>query len=324
MTRPERRSGTGCGAGRDDPLRVRVGAREVLHAGCPPGRCRCPGRSARSCRRGRRRRPASGRPASGACRPRRSPGSGHRVAARVDRGRRPGVAAELAPVHAVEAGAVATGHEQHAVAVERQRPAGVARELLAPLAVHAVADEVQAAGGIGDVGREVDRVPVELAADDAAVRGGARRGGAGVVPDGRRLTRRRVVVVVEVDVRAAVEEVGVERDAQQAAVPEVVDVGADVEHLRRRRVVDGVVRLDDPSLLGDECATIGGEPHRRGHRERREDRGLGEVGVGERAGGRGGGRLDEMGDGGDHHRGRGQDGRKPSRSGAAVPRAGRR
>ena len=126
----------------------------------------------------------------------------------------------------------------------------------------AVADQVQPAGRIRDVRGQVDRVAVELAADDAAVGRAPGRTGAvvvplGVVPDRRGLPGWRVVHVVHVDVVAPIEEVGIERDAQQAAVPVVVDVGADIEDLRRRGVVDGVVLLDDPALLRDERLAIG-------------------------------------------------------------------
>ena len=97
--------------------------------------------------------------------------AGERIAARVDRGRASRRrAAALAPVHAAEAGAVAAGRRSSMPSrSEGQRAARVAGELLAPLAVAAVADQVQPAGRIRDVGGQVDRVAIELAADDAAV-----------------------------------------------------------------------------------------------------------------------------------------------------------
>ncbi len=52
-----------------------------------------------------------------------------------------------------------------------------------------------------------------------------------------------------------------ERQAEEAAVPEVVHVGAEVGEDRRRRVAEAVEDLDQPALLGDEDAPVGREAH---------------------------------------------------------------
>src|SRR5205085_563724 len=82
-------------------------------------------------------------------------------------------------------------------------------------------------------------------------------------PDGRALARRRVVRVEEIEVRAR-REARVEREAEQAAVPVVVDLVPEVGDHGRRRVREAVEDLDEPTLLGDEDSAVGREAHIRG------------------------------------------------------------
>ena len=92
-----------------------------------------------------------------------------------------------------------------------------------------------------------------------AARGGARVGvGVGSAVGGGRAPRRGVVDVVDVDVGPG-GPAGVDHEAQQAAVPVVVDRRAQVGEHRGGGVVHVVVGLDHPPLLGDEQPAIGGE-----------------------------------------------------------------
>ena len=68
---------------------------------------------------------------------------------------------------------------------------------------------------------------------------------------------RLVVRVQDVDVTGR----GLDRQPEQAAVPEVLDLGAEVGEHRRRRVVDAVERVDDARLRGHEHAAVRREPH---------------------------------------------------------------
>ena len=94
----------------------------------------------------------------------------------------------------------------------------------------------------------------------------AGRGGAGVgvdaggSPPRRRGGRAQLVVVGVEDVDVGVgREVGGQGHAEQATVPEVVDVDVQVGEGRRRGVGQGVEDLDDPALLGHEDAPVRGE-----------------------------------------------------------------
>ena len=132
----------------------------------------------------------------------------------------------------------------------------MARVLLAP-----VLDQHLLGAGHDVAGRLEAREP---AADDAAVAvapGGVGHGSEstpGVPQRGAVPPIGRVVGVEDVDVRVG-REVGVERDAEQAAVPEVVDVRAQVGEDGRRRVGEVVEDLDQAALLGDEDPAVGGE-----------------------------------------------------------------
>ena len=144
------------------------------------------------------------------------------VAARVER------APVLAPVGEVEAGAVAAADVERAVVAEREAADGVARILLAPvLDQHLLGAGHRVAGGLQ---------PREPSGDDAAVGRGAGRCRARVREDAWRAPARRdpadrrVVRVEDVDVRRR-REARIEREPEQAAVPEVVHVRAQVgEH----------------------------------------------------------------------------------------------
>jgi hypothetical protein len=51
-------------------------------------------------------------------------------------------------------------------------------------------------------------------------------------------------------------ELRIERDAEQAAIPEVVDLGAQVGRDRRRRRAQAREDFDQAALLGDEDAAV--------------------------------------------------------------------
>ena len=133
----------------------------------------------------------------------------------------PASAAVLPVVDAGEARALATADVQLAVGPEAEVADRVARVLLAPL----VGDQALRRSDLAVVGRHLD--PDELAADDTPVGVRPRRSRAPVVPDRRRLPRRRVVGVQEIHVPVR-REARVERNPQQAAVPVVVDLGAEI------------------------------------------------------------------------------------------------
>ena len=92
----------------------------------------------------------------------------------------------------------------------------------------------------------------------------------GVVEHRRGATEWGVVRVEDVDVRLR-RELRVDREAEQATVPEVVDVRPEIGELRRGRVRDGVEDLDDAALLGDEHAAVRRELDVRRIREPGED-----------------------------------------------------
>ena len=85
--------------------------------------------------------------------------------------------------------------------------------------------------------------------------------------------------------RTARREVRVEREPQQAAIPVVVDLRAQVDDLGRRRAGEAVEDLQQTALLGDEDAPVGREADVRRVCQTREDDRVREA-CGE-AGGRG-------------------------------------
>ena len=156
-------------------------------------------------------------------RPHRAGGSPHGLAGVGE----PRAAAELAPVGVGEAGPVAAADVQVAVRPEGQVPDGVRGELLAPL----VGDQRLLAAG-ADAGRRVDGDTGQVAGDRAAVGGRPRRGGTAVAPAGRVADRVVVVGVEHVDeVAAGGPEARVDGQTQQAPVPEVLDLRAQVDDL---------------------------------------------------------------------------------------------
>jgi hypothetical protein len=178
-----------------------------------------------------------------------------RVAAGVER------TAVLAVVDEVEAGAVAAAGVQVPVGAELHRADGVARVLLAPV----LDQDLLGTGHDVAGGLQARQAP----ADDAAVVGRPRWGGAGVGVDaGGPPARRRggraehvVVGVEDIDVGVGGEVRG-KRHPEQAPVPEVVDVDVEVGEDVRGGVGHGVEDLDDAALLGDEDPPVGGEADR--------------------------------------------------------------
>src|SRR5205085_1190955 len=91
-----------------------------------------------------------------------------------------------------------------------------------------------------------------------------------------------VVGVQDVD-GGVVGEVGVQGHAEQAAVPVVVDVGAEVGEEGGGGVAEVVEDPDQPALFGDEGPAVRGEADHGGVGEAGEDGGLEEpTGGGER------------------------------------------
>ena len=163
--------------------------------------------------------------------------------------------AVLAVVGEVEARAVAGGDVERAVGAEGQAPERVARVLLAPV----LDQDLLGAGGVE---------AREPAGDHTAVAGGPWRRWAAVTPPWRRgrVAEHVVVRVEHVDERPAGGEARIEREAEHAAVPEVVHARAQVGVDRGGRVGDRVEDLDQAALLGDEDAPVRREsdPHRVG------------------------------------------------------------
>ena len=211
-----------------------------------------------------------------ALRTRRGEGGAHatrRVTAGVDR------ASVLAPVGEVEARAVTGAGVEGARAPELDGADGVAGVLLAPvLDQHLLAARHRV---------PARRQPGQPPTDHAAVSRGARRGRAGVGVDagsartrgGRGRAELVVIGVEDVDIRVRGEP-RVQRHAQQAAVPEVVDVGIEVGEDVGRRVGQGVEDLDHAALLGHEHPAVGREPKGCRVRQAAEHDGLGEAGRG--------------------------------------------
>ena len=179
--------------------------------------------------------------------------------------------AVLPVVREVEARAVTAAHVQGAIGPERERADRVAGVLLAP-----VLDQHLLTAGHRVAGRLQPREP---AADHASVSGRTWRRGARVPPLGcrRRVAEDVVVAVQDVDVRIG-RKAGREGHAQQATVPEVVNVRAQVGEHRRRRVSERVEDLDDPALLGHEDSTVRRKPDDGRRVEAADDRGLLEPG----------------------------------------------
>jgi hypothetical protein len=128
---------------------------------------------------------------------------------------------------------------------------------------------------------------------DAAVRGCSRRTRAGIRRRARRPPLRRrtrvaeyVVVGVE-DVNVGVRgEVRREREPEETAVPEVVDVRPQVCEHSRRRVRQAVEDLDQPALLGNEDTTVRGETDNSRIRQPAQDDRLLKAGRGRSCAGR--------------------------------------
>ena len=211
----------------------------------------------------------------GGRRPNRSDAA-RRIAARVARRRAAGSASELSPVVRVEGRAVAATRVERSVGPEHEVADRVARKLLAPI-VHQ-----HELGSDQRVGRR-DLKARDPAADDAAVSRRARRRRAAVrgrtcdAPARSSAADRRIVGVGQIDVRTR-REGGVERQREQSAVPEVVDVRTQVGDLRRRRVGQAVEDPDQAALLGDEDAAVGCEANGGRMVEPGEDRALREAG----------------------------------------------
>ena len=157
-------------------------------------------------------------------------------------------AAVLAPVGEAEGGAVPGRRVEIAVRPELDLALRMARVLLAP-----VRDEHGLHAGRAHA-RETPRddAAVDVAARGVRARVGGRAGGA---PAGGRAADGRVVRVEDVDVGIR-GELRVERHPEQAAVPVVVHLRAQVRVGARRRVRQAVEDLDQAALLGDEDAPV--------------------------------------------------------------------
>ena len=171
-----------------------------------------------------------------------------------------------------EVGSVATADVQRAVRPERQVADRMARELLAP-----AVEEIQLGARHRLVERGVGCQPDEAAADHAAEGRRARRIRAGVVPDRRSPSDRRVEGKERPEVRMCRAEVGVEHDREQPAIPVVVDLGPQIGERRRSRVREARVLQDQPALLGNEHLAVGREAHLGGVGQAPDHGGLLEV-----------------------------------------------
>ena len=201
-------------------------------------------------------------------------------------------AAVLPPVDEVEARAVAGARVEHAVGAEHQVAGRVARVLLAPVAL-----EERHLSTLHRDGIDVDAR--EPALHHAAVVRRTRRRRTRIAGDVRRAPARRgaaghrIVGVERVEVRAS-REARVDRQAEQAAVPEVVHLRAQVDDGRRRGVADAVEHQDHAALLGHEDLAVRREAHGRRLHEAADHRRLLEA-AGKGAGGGGAGREPENG-----------------------------
>jgi hypothetical protein len=137
----------------------------------------------------------------------------------------------------------------------------MARELLAPFVLDERVDE------------RANVVAVDVDADQLPAHHAAGTGGecTEVVPDRGVFADPRISRVEQVHV-AVGGEARVERHPQQAAIPEVVHVVADVEHLCRGAVERALVGEHPAVLLRDEDAAVSGEPHCRRRHKAAEER----------------------------------------------------
>ena len=164
----------------------------------------------------------------------------------------------LAVVGEVEARPVPAADVQSPVGAEGQVSDRVGGVLLAPV----LDQDLLASGHRVAPGSACQ--PREAPAYHAAVRGCARGGGAGVGRDTRRApargraTDRGVVGVEDVNVGVAGEVRG-EGEPEQAPIPEVVDLGAQVGEGGGRGVREAVEDLDQAALLGNEDPSVLGE-----------------------------------------------------------------
>jgi hypothetical protein len=165
-----------------------------------------------------------------------------RVAARVHR------AAVLAPVGEAEGGAVACRGIQRAVGPELELALRVARVLLAPV-LH---EHRLLTGRVEPREMPGNDAPVDVSAGRvrARIRGRAHR-----PPARRGPSDGRVARVEDVDVGVG-RKLGVEHHSQQAAVPVVVHLRAQVGVDGRGGVREAVEDLDQAALLGDEHAPV--------------------------------------------------------------------
>ena len=234
----------------DDPAGVGIGA-----AGHRVGRQAGAGRRVDAEDRSVEDDRVAGRPAQALAPERAAPGgrrglgaarTGRRVAARVLDGDPVGPA-ELAVIDVGEARAVAAGDVQGAICAEPQVADGVAGELLAPV----LDQDVLGAGP--DVARRGQSR--EASADDAAVGGRTRRRWTRVIPARHRPAVDAVERVEHVDIRVR-REVRVERHAQQAPIPVVVDPAAQVGEDGRCRAGQAGEDFDQAGFLRHEHPTI--------------------------------------------------------------------
>ena len=178
-----------------------------------------------------------------------------RVATRV--GRNAVATRALAVVGGVEVRAVAAACVELPVGSERDRADRVARVLPAP-----VFDQHLLIGHRAAHARQGELR--DAPARDAAVHrgGGARviRTVAGPPPGrGTRVAEHVVVRILDVEKWTGRAEVGIDREPQQALVPVVVDLGAQVGDEMCGRVADAVVAIDASRFLGDEHLAVGRE-----------------------------------------------------------------
>ena len=234
-----------------DPLGIGIGAREKRVARQSGARQRVYAQDRAIERRWVGRSPNVLRSKGASLGNRQRHASSGRIAARVDR------SAVLAPVGEVEARSIAAADIERPVSAKRQVANRVARVLLTP-----VGDQRKRLGG--NVARRCE--PSQAAGHDATVCRRAWRRGTGVSvgvrssPPRSRSPRHGIVGVERIDVRRCWE-VGVQRQTEQAAVPEVVDLRPKVCELCGRCVAERVEDLDHAPLLRYEDASVAGELH---------------------------------------------------------------
>ena len=198
-----------------------------------------------------------------------APDGYRRIAAGVLGRRGPRAASELTPVGVREASAFSAADVELAVGAEREGTDRVAGELLTPV----LDQDLLARGPV-----RADRMQTgEVSADDAPVRRrpGRRRarirGAVAGAPPRSGPADRGVMGVQNVDVVVRCE-VGIDREAEQAPIPEVVHLRPQVGHDRRSRGCEAVVLLDEAALLGHEHAAVRQESQGRRIRQPGEDR----------------------------------------------------